>query len=191
MQCDYLHVFEVLDSNTKKIEEKRARCGLKFNLRTIEFKHPDYRELTVEYQLCQTHYAEVFGVIETLENESLRYAKNCQSAYNQDFAKAKNVSMAGIGFFNTKEYKILNYRKVENAYDAWRVIKKEKCRYELCSINLKTIRKVFMIRVYTQSGREWKNYLFCSKDHWDVFRYRMIPKSKLEVKKQSLTLDNF
>ncbi len=188
--CQFEHVFEAKDDKGI-ISEKRQKCGLRLSLRTIEFRHPDYRDLSREFILCETHYREVFGAIEDQERIAWRLKENAFYKYKEDFAKAKNEMEKGIGFFNATEYKALHYRKVDDAIRDWLNIKKRKCRYELCETSLRSVKKVFPARVYTPSGFEYQNYNFCSENHWKRKMYAIEPKKQELQKVKPITMDDF
>jgi len=188
--CQYVHVFVAIDDKGNK-KEKRQKCGLRINLRTVEFRHPDYRELSKEFLLCESHYNEVFRVIVEQEREAWRSKENAIYKYKGDFAKAKNEMEKGIGFFNAKEYKANHYRKVDDAIREWINIRKNKCRSELCNSDLRSIRKVFSIRLYSQSGRDYSMFYFCCENHWKRKLYSVEPKTKDLQKVKPMTLDDF
>jgi len=188
--CQFVNVYQVSDD--KEIQsEKRQKCGLRFSLRTLEFRHPDYRDLSRELILCESHYRQVFGVIEDQEREAWRMKENAFYKYKGDFAKAKKLSETGIGFFNATEFKANHFRKVEDVIREWNNIRKNKCRYELCNISLKSVKKVFPVRVYTPTGFEYKNYNFCCENHWKRKLYAIEPKVKEDQKVIPKTLDDF
>jgi len=188
--CQYVHVFDGIDDNGIR-SENRQKCGLRIGLRTVEFRHPEYKEHSREFILCDTHFREVFGVIEDEEREAWRNKENAFYRYKGDFAKAKNLSETGIGFFNAVEYKANHYRKVDDALRKWMNIRKNNCRLELCNADLRSLRKIFQIRVYTPSGREYKNMFFCCENHWKRKMYGIEPKKRELDKVKPKTLDDF
>ena len=188
--CQFVHVYDIKDEKGDP-KEKRTKCGLRIYLRTIEFRHPDYRDLSREFLLCESHYRQVFGVIEDQEREAWRMKENAFYKYKGDFAKAKNLSETGIGFFNVTEYKALHFRKVDDAIREWNNIRKNKCRYELCNISLRSVKKIFPVRVYTHTGFEYTNYNFCCENHWKRKLYAIEPRSKEQEKVIPKTLDDF
>jgi len=188
--CQFVNVYQVRDD--KEIEsEKRQKCGLRFGLRTLEFRHPDYRDLSRELILCESHYRQVFGVIEDQEREAWRMKENAFYKYKGDFAKAKKLSETGIGFFDATEFKANHFRKVEDVIRDWNNIRKNKCRHELCNISLKSVKKIFPVRVYTPTGFEYQNYNFCCENHWKRKLYAIEPKVKEDQKVIPKTLDDF
>ncbi len=185
-----MNVFQATDDKGNS-KEKRQKCGLRISLRTIEFRHPDYRDLSREFILCDTHYRDVFGVIEDQEREAWRMKENAFYQYKGDFAKAKNEMEKGIGFFNATEYKANHFRKVEDVIREWNNIRKNKCRHELCNISLKSVKKIFTVRVYTPTGFEYQNYNFCCENHWKKKLYAIEPKTKQDQNVIPKTLDDY
>jgi len=188
--CQYVHVFEVKDDK-ENLKEKRQKCGLRIGLRTIEFRHPDYRDLSREFILCDSHYRVVFGALEDQEREAWRKKQNAVYKYKGDFAKAKNLMETGIGFFNAKEFKANHYRRVEDAIRYWDNIRRKHCRYEICNLSLRSVKKIFPVRVYTPTGFEYQNYNFCCENHWKRKLYAIEPKVKQDQKVIPKTLDDY
>ncbi|NIQ14816.1 MAG: hypothetical protein GTO02_10575 [Candidatus Dadabacteria bacterium] len=162
-------------------------CGSRVNVREIEFKNPDYRELNKTVFVCESHFQEVFGDIIEEERKARRDADNAKTRYNRDQANAQKQAE----YWNPSDFKEYNYPKVQRAFDHWKKVRKEICRYEACDADLKSLRKVWMIRVYTATGREWQTLFFCSSDHVDKIK-RRIGLIKIEKKKGKATsLDTF
>ncbi len=184
MNCDYIKIYDVKDEEGK-INQVKDRCSSRLNLREIEFKHAEYREQNRVCFLCESHFIEVFGDIDQAERNAFRDWQNKKIRYNRDYANARKHAE----YFDEQGFKETSYHKVQMAFDKWNDIRKKHCRYEYCTVDLKTIRRVFVIRVYAQSGREWANYYFCSKDHWTKMKYRIgieLPEKKTNVKIVSL-----
>jgi len=188
--CQFVHVYDIKEEKGDT-REKRQKCGLRIGIRTVEFRHPDYRDLSREFSLCESHYREVFGVIRDQERESWRKKQNAIYKYKGDFAKAKNEMEKGVGFFNAVEYKANHYRRVEDEIRKWDNIRKRQCRYELCNISLRSVKKVFPIRVFNQSGVEYSLYYFCCENHWKRKMYAIEPRPKELQKVMPKTLDDF
>jgi len=188
--CQFVNVFQAKDDKGD-LKEKRQKCGLRIGIRTIEFRHPDYRDLSREFLMCETHYREVFGVIEDQEREAWRTKENAFYKYKGDFAKARKEMETGIGFFNAVEYKANHFRKVEDVIRDWNNIRKNKCRYELCNTSLKSVKKVFPVRVYSHTGFEYQNFNFCCENHWKRKLYAIEPKTKQEQNVIPKTLDDY
>ncbi|MCP6727229.1 MAG: hypothetical protein KJI69_04335 [Patescibacteria group bacterium] len=188
--CQYVNVFKAIDDKGTQ-SEKRQKCGLRISLRTVEFRHPEYKDLSKEFILCETHYREVFGVIEDEERQAWRFKENAFYRYKGDFAKAKNLMETGVGYFNAVEYKGNHYRKVEDAIRNWMNIRKNKCRLELCNTDLRSVRKVFSVRAFAPSGRDYKMMYFCCENHWKRKMYAVEPKKQEDNKVKPMTLDDY
>ena len=188
MNCSYLRIYRGFDENNNPTISK-DKCSSKHNLREIEFKHPEYRDQSSSCYLCDHHFLEVFSEIDETEKKAQRDFLNAKFNYNKDFAHARKYGE----YFDSQTFREQNYTKVERAYDKYQLIRKKQCRYEECVVDLSGIRKVFVIRIYSQSGREWANYYFCSKEHWTKIKYRVgleipnIDNEKLKAK----TLDDY
>ena len=188
--CQFVHVYDIKDEKGDP-KEKRTKCGLRIGIRTVEFRHPDYRNLSREFVLCDSHYRVVFRVIVDQEREAWRKKQNAVYKYKGDFAKAKNLMETGIGFFNAKEFKANHYRRVEDAIRYWDNIRRKQCRYEICNVSLRSVKKVFPVRIYTPTGFEYQNYNFCCENHWKRKLYAIEPKRKQEQIVMPKTLDDF
>lgn len=188
MKCDYVRIYKGFNE-VGTPTESRDKCSSKLNLREIEFKHAEYREQNLVCFLCNSHFTEVFGDIEEVEKKSMRDYLNAKSNFNKNYAMARSQ----MEYFDSGGFRIQNYPKVEHALDRWQKIKKKICRYEDCTVDLNTIRRVFVIRVYSQSGREWANYYFCSKEHWTKIKYRVgIERPDLHLQKvKARSLDDY
>jgi len=188
MKCDYVRIYKGFNEQGIPTES-RDRCSSKLNLREIEFKHAEYREQNQSCFLCDSHFIEVFGDIDETEKKSMRDYLNAKSNFNKSYAMARSQ----MEYFEPQGFRDQNYPKVERALDKWQKIKKKLCRYEDCDVDLATIRRVFVVRVYSQSGREWANYYFCSKEHWTKIKYRIgIEKPDMKTQKQKVqSLDDY
>ncbi len=187
MKCDYVRIYNGIDQQGKQFES-RDKCSSKNNLREIEFKHAEYREQNITCFLCDGHFMEVFGDIVENEQKINRDFLNAKFNYNKDFGLAKKYGE----YFDSQTYREQNYPRVQRAYDKWNDLRKKRCRYEGCNIDLRTIKRVFIIRIYSHTGREWANYYFCSKEHWNKIKYRIgieLPDKQKTVKVQ--TLDDY
>jgi hypothetical protein len=168
--CQFVHVYEIKDEKGNP-KEKRQKCGLRIGIRTVEFRHPDYRDLSREFSLCESHYREVFGVIRDQEREAWRKKQNAIYKY--------------------KGYKANHYRRVEDEIRKWDNIRKRQCRLELCNISLRSMKKVFPVRVFNQTGVEYSLYYFCCENHWKRKMYAIEPRSKDQQKVMPKTLDDY
>jgi len=180
--CNFLNQYR---SDDQKIVYHA--CGSRVNVREVEFRNPDYRELTKTIFLCESHFQEVFGDIIEEERKARRDADNTKIRYNRDQAQAQKQAE----YWNQNDFKEYNYPKVQKAFDHWKMIRKERCRYEACTEDLKPLRKVWMVRVYTATGREWQTLFFCCSDHADKMK-RRIGLIKIEQKRgKPISLDSF
>ena len=188
MKCDYVRIYKGIDEKGNPTES-RDRCSSNLSLREIEFKHAEYREQNKTCFLCEGHFLDVFGEIDEIEKKAMRDYLNLKSNYNKDFGLARKHGE----YFDSQNFREQNYPKVEKAYDKYQKIRRKICRYEYCDIDLTTIRRVFVVRVYSQSGREWANYYFCSKEHWTKIKYRIgIEQPDIEKKKIKIqSLDDY
>ena len=100
------------------------------------------------------------------------------------------MARAQAEYFDPGDYKQKAYKPVQSGYEKWKNIRKRICRYEDCDVLLSTIRRVFVIRTYSQRGTEWANYYYCCKIHWMKFMYRIgieiITKDKIRTTIQTL-----
>lgn len=188
MKCDYVRIYRGINEQGNPTES-HDKCSSKLNLREIEFKHAEYREQNQACFLCDSHFIEVFGDISEAEKKAMRDYLNLKSNFNKNFAMARSQ----MEYFDPRGFREQNYPKVERALDKWQNLKKKICRYEDCTVDLNTIRRVFVIRVYAQSGREWANYYFCSKEHWTKIKYRVgIERPDLQMQKVKVrSLDDY
>ena len=101
-----------------------------------------------------------------------------------------------LEFFDFKTWRANNGRKRDDAYSIWDNYRKKQCKYEWCDLQLSFRKTVYTIRVYPKNDRDYVNLIFCSLDHWEVFKKRIGIeglKGSLDPtrKKSSVTLDDF
>lgn len=184
-----------------------TRCGSRFNCKEVEFRHPDYRELSKLLYLCESHFREIFGQsapikdsVKPLEIEEwlkLLYL-NAKSKFQNDLENVTEKVRAGMGleFFDFKTWRASNGKKRDDAYTIWQNYRKKECKYEWCDLKISYLKKVYTIRVYPKNQRDYVNLVFCCLDHWEVFKKRIGIKGlkgSLDPtrKKPSLTLDDY
>ena len=167
-----------IEDEPEQIKIELQKCGSFYNVKVIEFKHPDYPELSEYEYLCDSHFEEVFGDIRNEEQKAYRDWRNQVFHYKKDFAKAQKYAE----YFNAKDFMIQNYPKVENKKIIFDNIKRKVCRYEYCNVNLETIRRIYRIVVVRVGGIDFKNYFYCGKPHWEKMKFRIHPKIEIDKK---------
>ena len=184
-----------------------SRCGNKFNVKEVEFRHPDYKALSQLLFLCQTHFFEIFGEpvakkdsVLPLEEEAwlLLQLKNEDSRYRTKLAQTKKLVVNGVGNdnFDWGSFHANNTRKLEDLKSQLTLLRRRQCRFEWCRTKLTNFRKIYSIRIYPKNQIDYVNLIFCSLDHWEVFKKRIglqTLKGKLDTKtkRASQTLDNY
>jgi hypothetical protein len=178
--CTFRNLIRTINDDGK-IETKLQKCNFRYNLKQIEFRHPDYPELYEYHYLCDSHYSEVFGEMKNEEDKAYREWQNAKFHYNRDYAKAQSI----MEYWNAGDFKIMNYPKVENSKKKFDIIKRGCCRYESCLVRLDTVRKIYRIIVSRVGGIDFKPFYFCGKEHYEKMKQRIVPKietPKLKVK---------
>ncbi len=170
-----------IEAEPAQYKTELQKCNSRYNIKVIEFKHPDYPELSEWEYLCDSHFTEVFGDIKNEEQLAYRNWRSQVFIYKKDFAKAQKFAE----YFNPNDFKNQNYNKVENRKILFDNIKRKVCRYEYCAQNLDSIRKIYRIIVSRMGGIDFKSYFFCGKPHWVKIKLRIQP--KLESKKSVIT----
>lgn len=184
-----------------------SRCGNKFNVKEVEFRHPDYKDLSQRVYLCQNHFFEIFGEpvakkdsILPLEEEALLLLqlRNEDTRYRRKLADTRKLVEHGIGsdHFDWGTFYASNKRKLEYLKSKLTLLRRRQCRFEWCRTTLTNFRKMYIVRVYPKNPTEYVNLFFCCLDHWEVYKKRIglqTLKGKLDStkKKASLTLDNY
>ncbi len=184
-----------------------SRCSGKFNVKEVEFRHPDYKDLSQKLFLCQNHFFEVFGEQVAKKNSVLPLerekwlelqVKNEDAHYRRKVADTKKAVTKGIGndHFDWETFRATNRRKLDDLKSKLTTMRRRQCRFEWCDVKITNFRKIYSIRIYPRNQIDYVNLLFCGLDHWEVFKKRIglqTLKGKLNVeqKKASLTLDNY
>ena len=148
-------------------------CGSRFNLKLVEFRHPDYRKYNEQIELCETHFHMVFDAMRDEEREAWREYERRSKRYQELFHEARKAITENEGYFNREDFKILNYGKVSRAKAQWLLIKKGRCRLEYCCTSIKGLRKPYVIRIYPVNNIDYTNYFFCSRKHWETIKMRI------------------
>lgn len=178
-------------------KEDDSICGSRFNLREVEFRHPDYEQLSTRVFICENHFSIIFGkpiltVDHNLPIEEECYLKqmwiNQKAKYKKDLDELIQKVRVGVGleFFNLESWKFIHYLRVSSAYEKWDILKRKTCRFEWCKKSITNMRNPYIIRVYPGGPRNYVNLFFCSLDHWEVFKKRLglkLLKGSLDPKK--------
>lgn len=168
-----------IQDEPEQIKTELQKCGSYANIKVIEFKHPDYPELSEYEYLCDSHFEEVFGDIRNEEQKAYRDWRNQVFRYKKDFAQAQKYAE----YFNAKDFYTQNYNKVEHKKIIFDNIKRKICRYEYCETKLETIRRIYRIIVSRVGGIDFKSYFYCGKPHWEKMKFRIHPKIEIDKKK--------
>ncbi len=166
--CEFTIILKKKNPNGT-ISIQKHRCGSGLGLREVEFKHPDYRDQMRSAVLCTSHYLECFGEWEKIKDVLWRKWKNTKWRYYKDFKKAKKYAE----YFNEFDFRKMNYRKVDLAYNLWNDHTRKVCCFELCDVRLDSVTKVYPILVYKPTGRMSYKLECCSIQHWEKFKYRI------------------
>lgn len=184
-----------------------SRCGNKFNVKEVEFRHPDYKDLSKLVFLCQNHFHEIFGEPvakkdSTLPLEEEKWlelqVRNEDMHYRRKVADIRDKVKNGIGaeHFDWATFHASNTRKLEDLKERLKLLRRRQCRFEWCRAKITNFRKIYTIRIYPKNQIDYVNLIFCSLDHWEVFKKRIglqTLKGKLDSSKNkaSMTLDNY
>jgi len=167
------------------------RCSRKFETKEVEFRHPDYKELSVRLYLCQHHFDVVFGEMFSIEDKAFRKKLNAIKKYRDDFKFTRENVRDGIGeeHFDWTLWKLQNYRHVDKAKADLKNIRRNDCRLEYCN-NKVDFKRNYSIRVFRKNVYDYISLNFCCHKHWDSIKLR-IGILKTQEKKPPLTLDNY
>ena len=168
--------------------ENGGRCGSKNFLKEIEFRHPTYSDLNDRLFLCQNHFGIVFGnqvlTVEhhlPLEEEVwlLSRYKREKDLYKKELEDVLEKVRTGVGleYFDMSNWKKMRYQRVDHAYQRYNKLSRKLCRFEWCKKKLTNWKNMYVIRVYPKNQRDYVNLLFCSLNHWEVFKVRIGMKS--------------
>ncbi len=164
--------------------ESGSRCGSKSILKEVEFRHPTYTDLNSRLFLCQNHFPIVFGnqVLTKdhhlpLEEQTwlLRQYVREKDLYEKELEDVIEKVRVGVGleYFDMSNWKKMRYQRVDHAYQKWKDLSKKHCRFEWCKKKLTNWKNMYVIRVYPKNQRDYVNLLFCSLNHWEVFKKRI------------------
>lgn len=189
------------------LKEDNTRCGSLYNLKEVEFRHPDYEDLSKKILLCQNHFENIFGssvltVEHSLPLEEEIYLKqqwlNARQKYEKDKTEVVDKVRVGIGLenFDFNQWKLVNYKRVQDSFDRWNKLKRKTCRYEYCKTALVNFRNIYIIRLYPKTAIDYITLFFCCLDHWEVYKKKcglvdMIGKLAVDIKKSVITLDTY
>lgn len=162
-------LFVLRDSCSYKQADTFDYCNSRTNLRRIDLIHPYYSESSREIKICESHFLLVFGPTLDLEKSLLRTYLGLKSKYYRDFNLAKKTAE----YFNENDYKVTNYRKVDDAYKKYETVKRLECRHEICNQKLFSVRKKYTIRIYKPSGLDQQLLAYCSQKCWDKMNRRI------------------
>ncbi len=161
-----------------------GRCGSRDYVKEVEFRHPTYKDLSMTCFLCVTHFGIVFGKplltsehFLPLEEEAylVQNFKRQKELYKKELEEITERVRAGIGleFFDMKNWKMMRYQRVDHAYKTLNNLRRKQCRFEHCKQFLTNWRNMYVIRLYPKNQRDYVNLLFCSLNHWEVFKKRI------------------
>ncbi len=189
------------------VREGVGRCGSKYNCKEVEFRHPDYKELSKLVFLCQMHFIEVFGQtiaiknsVKPLEVEAwlLVLVKNEDARYRKKLADVKKQVSDGIGsdHFDWGTFEASNRRVLDDLRAKLKILRRSQCRFEWCKKRITDWRHIYTIRIYPRTQMDYMNLVFCCLNHWEIYKKRIglvgLKGTLDETKKKpSLTLDSF
>ena len=184
-----------------------SRCGSKFETKEVEFRHPDYKDLNQRVFLCQSHFHQIFGEPVARKESMLPLevekwlellVRNEEKRYVDTIKEVGKKVKDGVGndYFDWDTFKANNRRKLDQAKEALRLLRRGMCRFEWCNQKLTNFRNMYIIRIYPKKQTDYVNLFFCCLDHWEVYKKRIglqTLKGKLDTSKRkaSLTLDNY
>lgn len=161
-----------------------GRCNSKHNIREVEFRHPDYKDLSEDLFLCDSHFTLIFGqskltvehILPLEEEEYLRSRWiSAKKKYQKDLEDIREKVRVGVGseFFDWDTWKFYNGNKVSRAFERYKELRKSTCRFEWCDLRVTSFRKAYVIRVYPRNPNDYINLLFCCLNHWEVYKKRI------------------
>jgi len=167
------------------------RCGRKYGTKEIDFRHPDYKELSIRIFLCVQHFDIVFRQMFEFEDQMLRNVKNAAKKYRNDFSYTKSQIRDGIGdqYFDWELWKTQHYRLVDKTKSFLKNVRRSICRLEYCNNKIE-FRRNYLIRVFRKNVFDYVNLNFCSHKHWDSIKLR-VGIIKTKETKPSLTMDKY
>lgn len=164
--------------------ESGSRCTSKNFLKEVEFRHPTYKDLNIRLFLCQNHFGIVFGnQVLTVDHQLpleeevwlLSRYKRERDHYKKELEDVIEKVRAGVGleYFDLANWKKMRYQRVDHAYQRYNELSRKLCRFEWCKKKLTNWKNMYVIRVYPKNQRDYVNLLFCSINHWEVFKKRI------------------
>lgn len=185
--CDYeVEVEEGQIGSTKK-------CGKRdYNIKEVEFRHPQYQEYSVTVFLCSYHFDLVFGDMIKQEDFAWRRKQNAIKAFNDLYKETRDQIRTGMGlqYWDQKLWRETNSRKQEKAKQQLRLIRKGICRLDYCNNKLVDFKNMFVIRVFPKKPTDYVNLFFCCNQHWKSIKFR-IGIEKSSNKNKLVSLDSF
>ena len=168
-----------------------VRCARKYDTKEVDFRHPDYKELSIRIFLCVHHFDVVFGEMFVFEDRMLRNVKNAAKRYRDDFSFTKSQVRDGVGddYFDWQLWKTQHYRLVDNAKSYLRNVRRSICRLEYCNTRIE-FKRIYSVRVFRRNVFDYVNLNFCCHKHWDSIKLR-IGITKTKETKPSITMDKF
>ena len=184
-----------------------GRCGSKFNTKEVEFRHPEYKDLSQLLYLCLSHFVQVFGqsVAVKMSTKPLEMdkwlelqVKNEDVRYRKNQADVKKKVKDGIGdeHFDWETWIGTNRMTLEHLRLKLKTLRRNQCRFEWCLQKITNYKQIYTIRVYPRNQLDYMNLNFCCLNHWEVYKKRIglvgLKGSLDETKtKPSSTLDEF
>lgn len=167
-------------------------CNSIYNVKQVEFRHPQYKEYNLEIILCEVHFEITFEDIINEERGAYNKFSRESKHYQVMYKESKRQTEEGIGFFDHKEFHNNFYGKTSTAKREWEIIKKRRCRLEYCKNDLRLMRNLYTIKVFPKNNIDYTNYFFCSQKHWETIKLRIgIMKLTDSPDFKPITLDNF
>lgn len=179
-----------------------GKCNSRFNCREVEFRHPEYKELSIHLFLCQSHFMAIFGQSVAVKDSMLPLeeekwlelmVRNEDSHYRKKLAETRLLVKDGIGIdFDWATWYTLNQKTLDDLRSKLKILRRYQCRFEWCKQRITDFRKMYTIRVYPKTQIDYINLVFCSLDHWEVYKKRIglaTLKGKLDPKRASVILD--
>ncbi len=169
------------------------KCRKKdYDIKEVEFRHPEYQEYSITVFLCTYHFDIVFGDMIKEEDVAWRKKQNEWKRFNDLLKDVRGKIRTGVGldYWDEQQWKENNKRRTDHATLELKSIRKSICRLEYCQNKITDFRKMYLIRIFPKKPTDYVNLFFCCNQHWKSIKLR-IGIEKSNVKDKLVKLDSF
>ncbi len=169
--------------------ESTSKCNSARIYQSVYFRNPESRANSIEIDLCERHFREVFGWALDRMKELQFKTEQLVGRYKRDKAIA-NENAQREGTPTDPDLWRTRWGKVERSINELKETRGKTCMNEICGASLSgLITPLFVALCFGKSGRSGFKFYFCSMECWKKVLIRSGYRSFDKV--QLIKLDKF